>query len=230
MRNWWSMFEEIRPSWVRYAFVATVAVIATVFIGAVDTHGDAIKISLTLVGIVAASTASFITGRLINEHADRRVIRRKLSLARLRIVGLRMALTELLAGLKDVRTGDFRREDIRNSELIRVGHLADRAAAFAAAPPDFEDLIESDADLRMARSAEMAFGDMATFLPAGRVTEESLQTNRETYLAMLVEPIWIMSPIETLEEAERHITAKLEAPTRSVPSPAQTGEKSPQAM
>src|SRR5688572_26560287 len=97
VRRAWGCFVAT-PAWLKFCMTAGVGAMLAVFLGWVDTHGDAIKIYLALVSLIVAGGASFVTGRVINEHADARAVRRKLQSARFKIQMLVHALTELRRG------------------------------------------------------------------------------------------------------------------------------------
>jgi hypothetical protein len=83
--KWYRLAEETTPAWLRLLLAGGIGAMAAVFFGWVDTHGEAIRIYLALVGVAVAGAASFVSGRVISEHADRRNVRRRANSASLRL-------------------------------------------------------------------------------------------------------------------------------------------------
>jgi hypothetical protein len=172
-QRFWRIAEATTPAWLRLLLVCGIGAIVAVFFGWVDTHGDAIKVYMTLVGIVVASAASFVGGRVISEHADRRTTKRKLSSARVKILMLEFALEDLAVLIEaEAKKGYPPLGDDATIGSL-VGAMQD-VAATAAERPNFDQVLERNQDLPFQIAVLGVFRKMTALSTSGDLTAESL--------------------------------------------------------
>lgn len=203
--------EATTPSWLRLAVAAGLGSMVTVFLGWVDTKGDAIKVYLALVGVLVASGASFIGARVINEQSDRRAVRRQIFQVRLRIHRLSDDLQQMLRLVGEIK--DARKSRIQEPELItRHRNVACyvRAASIvrsASTPSEFDGILNTDDDLILAEATIETFKFGASRFAAAAKVADQIHAGLDdvpNYVPAPNEGEALESAIEALARADEH--------------------------
>lgn len=155
-------FDRIQPSWVRYALMFSLGSVLTVFVGIVDTRGDAVKVYLALVGLIVTGTASFVSGRLINEYADRRTVSRQRHAAILRMRSLSSEIRDAIELADKHHPRRLQLENATDSEVKAICWIMDSVVSAAEDLPDFDFVSDADG----LSSAHLVIG---TFGSVGRI-------------------------------------------------------------
>lgn len=144
------------PKWLRPMLAGCIGAAVAVFLGWVDTHGDAIRIYLALVGVILAASAAFVSGRVINEAADKRELRRKMNAAIVKMeiaqIGINI-LEKMLTGIEE-RLPD---RLPTAAELRSLNGQLYALALYCDESPDFSSFLDNDADVKHARIVTLLF-------------------------------------------------------------------------
>jgi len=205
--RWWQIAEETTPPWLRLVLAGGLGAIVAVFLGWVDLQGDGIKIYLALVGVVVASSASFLSARVINEIADRRQIRRKALAVELRLDALTTEV-ELLLQFADafvpVPPSNMPDED----QALEIITWANRIREVAASPPNFDDVVNTAADLFQADRVLARFRYFASVYAHG-VTSDMPDAERQIISSAYMRPDqrdMLRKSLVHLNEAKAHFS------------------------
>jgi len=206
--RWWRIAEQTTSHRVRLVLAGGLGAIIAVFLGWVDLQdGDGIRIYLALVGVVVASSASFLSARVINEIADRRQIRRKALAVELRLGALATEV-ELLLQFADafvpVPPSNMPDED----QALEIITWANRIREVASSPPNFDDVVNTADDLFQADRVLARFRYFASVYAHG-VTPDMPDTERQAISSAYMRPDqrdMLRKSITHLNEAKAHFS------------------------
>ena len=206
--RWWQIAEQTTPPWVRLVLAGGLGAIVAVFLGWVDLQGgDGIKIYLALVGVVVASSASFLSARVINEIADRRQIRRKALAVELRLDALTTEV-ELLLQFADAFVPAPPSNLPDDDQALEIITWANRIREVAASPPNFDDVVNSAADLFQADRTLARFRYFASVYAHG-VTPDMPEVERQIISNAYMQPDQrdiLRKSVAHLNEAKAHFS------------------------
>jgi hypothetical protein len=208
---WFKLATESSPQWVRLALAFGLGAMASVLLDLVDIKGDFLRIYTTVAGILVAAAASFLTGRLINEHNDRRLLRRRARLVELAMMGLYLEFNLMRSYTDKIPRGaDI--NAVERDSILQILNAANRIERTAETVPDFTDLLNTAADTDRAESVLSTFRfASAGFSAAEDWQHAPIEANRivaNAYLSDVVRD-QVASNMESLRAARAHFAQYL---------------------
>jgi hypothetical protein len=225
-RGDWKM-DETNSRWFRWVarnahyifFVAWgvgAGAFGAVFFRAVDTGGDGLRLYMALLTVLMAGALGLVSSRAMDHRIDDRKIRRKINSARLSILRLVRNLElmqEARHKLNPNLKRDFRRtgQPLTSLEAAKLWAIAHKISQGASAPPDLDEVVETEEDFHHARRVADDYEAAAVLWSVPRYADLA----EDEALIRAVEP-FATSPdilpeikaITALKAAERYFKAR----------------------
>lgn len=160
------------------AFAAALGSLLTYALVNHEPNDNLLKIYIGTATLIATATASFISGRVISEIADRRAVRRKLHVAHLRLVTVEYRIERLIEALARLREAGADIKGIGDTDVREYAPFVTYIRAVCSEVPSFDDLLESGEDFGQAFLVTTVFHEIQERFPSQAPSVDAMQAWR----------------------------------------------------